>query len=789
MGIKPDDYFNNGLIEVARFGTHTIMKNNMNSVQHEKMIKRLRKRYPKIKRKIDKLVLSIKKQVTKCDPVQLLSFSSDMFLMSNLGISSEIQLSKEKVSDARMTEYIQSIFVSAVLRYNPTSKDPSRKFFRIQRKIEKLYSLMEMFYICWAACLEKIYPNYNDEIRRIIIESQLLYMVRGHRYQAFEIEYYEKLLKSHNEIFVSIFGVSYVEIIDGIKKLQYALSQGKFAAINSLGELIDEFYESGETDLEKFKEEHLEEGKIFTENFLGTKLRNVVDVTNWPEKFIRSLSWELNECLDFYNEEDFSGWPIIDLPIQKRPFIKIKEQFFCFDYYSFIDNFYRSIQKAISREDPDYKWSDFQKEASENMVADVFAQILPGCEIYRDNYYPKNRSVKNLVENDLILKYENILLIIEVKAGSFVYTPPITDFENHIRSYKNLIEKADHQCKNTYDYLMSMPVAQFYNQNGSKKMQIDMSRISDTYMITVTIDNINDFAARAEKLNFLQLKCNAISLSIDDLMVYREYFDSPLIFLHFLKQRRQATQESKLALNDELDHLGMYIKHNMYCLQLNEYPDDAEIKFYGYREDLDEYFCSLYHPQLEKQKPSLELPDLFISFIKYLTNSNIEMKVEIADYLLNFASDAKVQLCEQIRYALMRQSQIKCMIAFSSAGDDDSSLRYTGFVGQPNIKKFTDEYKREYVLSTLLWNGEKERVLLDFQFDKNDNFKSLKFIKYTTKDIKDNEHEILFNLGKSRALERVKIYLQQHEKIENDEYCPCGSGKIYEKCCGRNTQL
>ena len=49
MGIKPDDYFNNGLIEVARFGTHTIMKNNMNSVQHEKMIKRLRKRYPKIK--------------------------------------------------------------------------------------------------------------------------------------------------------------------------------------------------------------------------------------------------------------------------------------------------------------------------------------------------------------------------------------------------------------------------------------------------------------------------------------------------------------------------------------------------------------------------------------------------------------------------------------------------------------------------------------------------------------------------------------------------------------------
>lgn len=148
-----------------------------------------------------------------------------------------------------------------------------------------------------------------------------------------------------------------------------------------------------------------------------------------------------------------------------------------------------------------------------------------------------------------------------MKAGSFVYTPPITDFDNHIVSYKNLIEKADHQCKNTYDYLMANDNAIIYNQDGSIKAQFDMTKVDDVFMFSVTVDNINDFAARADKLNFLNLKCNAICLSIDDLMVYRNYFDSPLQFLHFIQQRKQATQENKLALNDELDHLGMYIKH------------------------------------------------------------------------------------------------------------------------------------------------------------------------------------------------------------------------------------
>ena len=53
MKIEPDDYYNDGIFEIARFGTQTVMKNNMSPEQHEKIIKQLNRKYPKIKKRIE----------------------------------------------------------------------------------------------------------------------------------------------------------------------------------------------------------------------------------------------------------------------------------------------------------------------------------------------------------------------------------------------------------------------------------------------------------------------------------------------------------------------------------------------------------------------------------------------------------------------------------------------------------------------------------------------------------------------------------------------------------------
>ena len=721
MKVKADNYFNNGIFEIARFGKHTIMKNVMSKEQHQQYTKKLKSDYSELKGKIDAQILVIRHIVTHCNPIQLLSFSANKFSTSFLGVQSEIQISEQDIPTARMTEYIQSILVSSPNYFveNEALSDPSEIYFSIQDDIQRLYDLITQFYFSWGMHLVDLHPDWDASIITTVVESQLLYLVRGQRYQVFEIEYFEKLLLIHNNVFQRLFDLSASEIIEGIKKLQYSLSQGKMDSMNKFGILFEEFSKIESINQEKYLEEHRQEGNNFYDEFLGTKLYEVITVTGWNEKFVEALSYGLNDEKSFFEKFEFAGWPVIDLPIQKRPFIKIGGKYYCFDYYSFVDNFYRTIQKAVARLAPDYFWKDQQQEASERMVEDTFQQILPNCLTLRGNYYPMNGSIKQAAENDLLVLYSNVLIIVEVKAGTFVYTPPLTDFEAHIKSYKALIEEADWQCKRTLDYLTSIAAPLIYDKDQKVKKQIMMSTISDIYMMSITVDNINDFAARAEKLNFLQLQCNAISLAVDDLMVYREYFKSPLMFLHFLKQRKLATQEEKLALNDELDHLGMYISHNCYNLQLDLAPKDAHLQFYGYREEIDKYFCSLYHPQLHLEKPLPHIPDLFLRILRYLEDEDIENKVAISSYLLDFASDAKEELCAQVQYVLQRQLEIKHMAPITAAGTGNS-LRYTCFVNQPGISSLTDDEKRKYILCSLVWNEDPERVLLDLYFNEKD---------------------------------------------------------------------
>ncbi len=784
--LKADEYITNGMFEAVRFGENIIMKNIMTEQQHKRYMNSFKEKYDDIKTEIDKKVALIRDKVVSCNPIQLLSFLSDMGLLKLINISSEFQISGQDIPIARATEYVQSILVSSTNQYVETNEyvDPSGFFSEILKDIEELHQLIQQFYFSWGSKLQDYEPNISSDIIHNVIESQMMYLVRGQRYQVFEVEYYKGLLCEHDMIFKELFNLSSNEIIEGIKKLQYALAQGKVDVINQMHKLLDEF-DGIEEDLISQKYQHT--AQYFYESLFGTKLRDVIQVTSWPEKFVKELSWDLGEEKSFYNRTEFAGWPIIDLPINKRPFITIKDKYYCFDYYSFVDNFYRALQKMVKRLMPSYVWSDYQQVASENLVENIFEQMLPGCITYTANYYPVNGSIKQAAENDLIVIYDNVIIIVEVKAGSFVFTPPLTDFEAHVKSYKSLIEKADWQCKRTKDYLMSKDYPEIYDELHEIKAKLDMTNISEVFMMSVTIDNINAVAAKAEKMNFLQLKSNAISIGVDDLMVYKEYFNSPLQFLHFLKQRSLATLNDKLALNDELDHLGMYISHNYYTFQTDIISKNTIGNFIGYREELDNYFSKLYNQQSNSKKPLPNIPELFLQILCYLEENEIPNRSSIANYLLNFASDAKEDFCGKIDYVLDRQRQLKHVVPIHAAGTGDS-LRYTCFVNQIDIVNKSFEEKRAYTLASLMKNEESERHIIDIYFNVEDKFEKINVKRYTKDDILDDEIEELKELGESIAQKRMSNYKQQNKgkfKIGRNQLCPCGSGKKYKRCCGR----
>ena len=107
--VKPDDYFNNGIFEMTRFGRHTILRNNMSTKEHIEYEKYLKAEYPKQISKINNKIKKIREEILKCDPLQLLSFSADNTLMGFINCFSESEISNDHIN--RSTEYIQSIFL------------------------------------------------------------------------------------------------------------------------------------------------------------------------------------------------------------------------------------------------------------------------------------------------------------------------------------------------------------------------------------------------------------------------------------------------------------------------------------------------------------------------------------------------------------------------------------------------------------------------------------------------------------------------------------------------------
>lgn len=776
--IMPDESFAVGPITVERFGEVIRMTNCMDEVQRKELLNHLANKYDDLKEEIDYEIMVIQNKISECDPLKLLLFASDMFRLNLLGIDSEFQIGGDKYGIGKFCEYVQSVLVSTQISYKHNDIDQSVLYFEILSLFLKIQTKLDDFYLVWAA------KNVNDNGEKIDeeIEELVFYNVRGNRYAYFERSYHQYLLEYHDAEFRKQFGISANEIIDGFSKLQYSISQGKMDPFNELRDIIEVAGTNGQG-----KEVHNNEKKMnecLTKAFTANN-NDVKKVTGWPDSFIDGLTYKIGEKESVFNYcDEFDKWPIIELPVRKKPFIKIDNVSYCFDYYSLVDGFYRATQRMVISNNAKYKWNEVQEKGSLAGIEKIFSKLLPGCIVHMNNYYPISDSLKQMAENDMIIEYEDALFIIEVKSGSFAYTSPLYDYKAHVRSYKELIEKADHQCNRTARYIESNEKALFYKIDKKLDFLIDKSNYNYFYQLSITVDNVNVVASKAEKMSFLNLKSRAISISMDDLMVYCDYFESPWFFMHYLKQREAATQIETLALYDELDHLGLYINYNCYTYRMENLFADSKYNYVGYREEIDRYYNYLYH-EVKTEKPMQDIPKSFLDLIGIIGESKEDNKVWLTSYLLDFSSELKEDFCQRIDMIQKRQEKEKRVLPLYFSGDE-KAVHLTCFVKQKEIKMMSEKEINDYIYGTMIWNGEQERVRLDFNYEMS-YITEVKGRVYKMSDIAQSEYDRLKKVGENNAKNRVNLYKNKHgNKIGRNEKCPCGSGKKYKFCCGRN---
>lgn len=785
---KPDDYYSNGVFEVARFGKDFIMRNNCTPEQHTALMEELLKEYPDTYKHISDSLLSIKEKVVKCDPYNLLMYLRAKVLSRQINLMSEFDYSSELNSLLRAQEYVQSIMISSDLNidHSMSTEDEYRLFSQIASEFKQVYDELQVFYNYWAAYVHKT-TNISDELLNEIVEEQYMYLVRGNRYQIFELEPLCYLLPTHDEALQRLFGITSGEIIAGLEKLRYSLSKGY---ADALMELRNEYFsftdavDSGvkSSDALAYTKKRVKEAK---NKVFGEGLINVKKVTGWNDKFIDLLSSGIGEYCEFWNEDEFSGWPIVNLPVLKKPFIKLNGTYYAFLYYALFDNVYRNIQKGIMLQETAYRetWKEKQTEASEKMVCDLFLRLLPGAESHIGNYYPEGKTLKKKDENDIIIVYHGNLFIIEVKAGSFPSTPPITDFEAHIKAYKTLAEVGDSQCSRTLEYIKKCESAQFYTRDSIPTFQIpNYSSFDNVFTFAVTVDNFNEFAAKAEKSSIISLKEQTIVISVDDLLVYTGYFDSPIQFLHFLKQRKSAMNVPQFKMHDELDHLGLYINQNLYASNPSKYVAVKRAFFQGFRKPIDEYFNLLYADSSHANKPTQNIPGVISDIIMYLKGNISRENISFAHFLLDLPYDAREDFSKQVEYGLKRQRELKRQIVLVSVGD----IKYCVFISIPEIKLYSSQEKADYVYAVASRNESVPVMMIALEYDTNDSLVFARGTRCSFSDVKAEDRERLRKLGQEKAKDMVQQAIRTFGKIDRNGCCPCGSGKKYKYCCGND---
>jgi len=523
-------------------------------------------------------------------------------------------------------------------------------------------------------------------------------------------------------------------------------------------------------------------GEVF-----GMDLFDVSKNTALPQVLLDALSWLPGEDAEFFAAGEFCGWPMRIWPIMKRPFIRLDGRVFCFDVFSLFDNIYRVLRRAIVRREPSYgsTWNDRQKAVSEALPYTYLGRLLPGARIYRPVYYSwaPSRGRAQWHEADGLLIFDDHLLVIEVKAGAFTYTSPANDLPAHLASLRNLLQTPAHQGSRFIDYLESAPEVVISDANCNEIGRLRRSDFRHITICAVTLDAFTELAARAQHLAPVGINLGqrpVWSLSIDDLRVYAELFDNPLIFLHFVEQRTFARQSEHVDLNDEMDHLGLYVAQNNYSqyaanLKTNEFD---RLSFDGFRTPIDDYFHAVVRgdpPKLPRQP----MPPHLTEIIGFLARSNEPRRAELVSFLLDAAGDFRSTLVAAIGRAFRENKELGRARPISFFG----GMAMTLYVWSPSAPRLGFEAE-QHTRAVMVASDETSRRLVELEYTENGVLVGAHMKHISLEGLRQIELERV--KVASLVLQRQRLAQARSKgKIGRNEPCPCGSRKKFKRCHGR----
>jgi preprotein translocase subunit SecA len=673
---------------------------------------------------------------------------------------------------------------------------------KLKADVETLFRRLTLDYqMCLTAHRRVQDPQLDMRLEEFRFRAETLWLnIRGKRYQLHERQALLDVLAPHSDVLLKLFGLDAAALATEFDKILTRQTHGFVDIATDMKELkeksmarLEELAAKEEVlDFEALMAKVFEDPGLsalrdrFAGAMFGLDIFDVEKNTALPKALLDALSYLPGEDTEFFAPGEFAGWPLRIWPVMRRPFVRLNGSTYCFEIFSLFDNIYRVLRRIVVELEPAYKesWNDGQKAVSEELPFTYLLRVLPGARIYRPIYYKwkVGNGPAQWHEADGILIYEDHLFVIEVKGGAFTYTSPANDLDAHFASLRTLLEAPARQGSRFVDFLESAHEVSIADAEHNEIAKLRRSDFRHVTVCTITLDAFTALAARAQHLAPLGIDVGQRPLwplSLDDLRVYAELFDNPLIFLHFVEQRVRAGRSDKVDLNDEMDHFGMYITENNYTQYAEEFSENTDkVQFDGYTTPVNEYFSAVLvgdAPPKPRQKMSRRIAEI----VDLLGTSNEPHRAELSSYILDGAGDWRDTLASSIENALKENKELKRSRPLSSYG----GMEMTQFVWSPGAPR-NAEGAIEHTRVVMLADNKADRRLVELEYDKDGKLFGAHLRHVTLAGVPEAEIERLRAEGVVLQQRRIAS-AQAKGKIGRNDQCPCGSGKKWKKCHGQ----
>lgn len=795
---EPDDVIHAGPTTFAKFGRMIYGFKNQTPQEHKKDLQRFSEALPLIVTQIDEAVARASDLITTIKPLDLLVRAAGEYLVLQIGVEAEADITHEHGLAYRMIDYVQNVIASASPR--PAQRNLSDEdWTTLKTIIDEVFEVVNLPYqIARSARAHLTDPTYDLNFDEFMFKTQVYWTsVRGDRYAPHVTEHLRTLLAPHDDVLCSLFNVTTDALVLGIQLLLESLITGASKAGDELLSFQErvmaatvKLIEGGATgeavDLMKQvagSDENAREGADIFDRLFGAGRFDVGRVTKLPDALLRELAWAPGEEDTFFAAGDLRGWPLRVWPLHRRPFLAIEGRYYCFDLY-FHDGLYRAIQRLVTRLQPTYAaaWNAKQKEASESLPIELLKQLLVGAQSYRSIHYrfkPSGAPKTEWFECDALVAYDDALFIVEVKAGATTYTSPATDFEAHVRSARSLIEQPLIQGRRFAEYLGTHPDVQIFDDRHEEIARLRRSDFRRIVVCAVTLDNLTEVAAQVEHLGSFGVNVppgTVWAFSLDDLRVFRDIFRSPLVFMHYVAQRLRAAASPAIKLDDELDHIGLYLAHGDYRAHAETIMrGDTPPRFHGYRTELDKYFHERTVDPANEIPPVFKMPARLHQIIDVLAHQQKRNRVLVSNALLDLTKRQRQLFEDAVELGVEEGKQgITRPIALPSA------VPITLVCSIATRRHNRSELRRHALANSVLLK-QSERLLLELTFGEDGRVSDVSFEIVRPVDL-DPEEEVKVRRIAEGLLEQR---LAKAGDVGRNDPCPCGSGKKFKKCHAR----